>query len=75
MREEIGALEEQIEELEREKAGLAGDLADPATYQRAGRDVAELQRRYAETERTLAERTDRWLLLQEQLEEAAAVED
>ena len=74
MRDEIGTLEGQIEELEREKAGLAGDLTDPATYQRGGREVAELQRRYADTERVLAERTDRWLLLQEQLEGAAAEE-
>ncbi|MEW6270981.1 MAG: ABC-F family ATP-binding cassette domain-containing protein [Thermodesulfobacteriota bacterium] len=74
IRDEIRTLEEEIEELEREKAGLAGDLADPATYQRAGRDVAELQRRYAEVERTLGERTERWLELQEQLE-AAQVAD
>ena len=74
MREEIAELEGQIEELEREKAGLSGDLADPVTYQRGGREVAELQRRYVDTERLLAERTDRWLLLQEQLEEAVAEE-
>jgi hypothetical protein len=74
MREEIRALEEELEQLEREKAGLAGDLADPATYQRAGREVAELQRRYAETERILAERTERWLELHEQLEEATLAE-
>jgi len=72
IRDEIASLEQEIEDLEREKAGLGGDLADPATYQKAGRDVADLQRRYAETERSLAERTDRWVLLQEQLEEASA---
>jgi len=75
LREEIATLEEQIEQLEREKAGLAGDLADPATYQQAGRDVADLQRRYAESERMLAERTDRWMHLQEQLEQASATEE
>ena len=52
-----------------------GRQADPATYQRAGRDVAELQRRYAEVERTLAEQTDRWLLLQEQLEDASTADE
>jgi len=74
IRDEIGALEERIEELEREKAGLAGDLADPATYQGSGSDVAELQRRYAAVDRTLGESTDRWLELQEQLEAAQAAD-
>jgi ATP-binding cassette subfamily F protein 3 len=74
IREEIHALEGQIEELEREKAGLSGDLADPSTYQRGGREVAELQRRYTDVDRMLGERTDRWLSLHQQLEEAGADE-
>ncbi len=71
IREEIRALEARIEELEREKAGLAHDLADPATYQ-TGRDVGEIQRRYAELERSLAADTARWIELHEKLEEAEA---
>ena len=68
LREEIRTLEEAIEELEREKAGLAGDLADPETYKRPGPEVADLQRRYADVEKTLAERTERWMDVQERLE-------
>jgi ATP-binding cassette subfamily F protein 3 len=74
LRDEIQTLEQAIEELEREKAGLAGDLADPETYKRPGPEVADLQRRYAEVEKTLAERTDRWMEVQERLEEELAAD-
>ena len=74
LRDEIRTLEEASEELEREKAGLAGDLADPETYKRPGPEVADLQRRYAEVEKTLAERTERWMEVQERLEQELAAD-
>jgi len=75
LREEIATLEGAIEEFEREKAGLAGDLADPETYKRPGSEVADLQRRYAEVEKALAEHTDRWMEAQERLEGELAADD
>jgi ATP-binding cassette subfamily F protein 3 len=70
LREEIEAIELEIDQLEREKAGLEGDLADPATYREPTIDVGEMRRRHAETEHLLAQRMQRWVELQAALDEA-----
>jgi ABC transporter C-terminal domain len=64
----IGELEAQIEELERLKAGLEADFADPATYAGEVYDAAAAHIRHGETSRALAAAYEEWTDLQARLE-------
>ena len=61
LREEAARLEDLVDALEREKAGLEAELADPATYAAAtGGDLAARNRRHGEVDRELADALSRW---------------
>ena len=61
LREEATRIENLVDELEREKSGLAAELADPDTYAGAsGGDLAARQRRWAEVERELGAALEGW---------------
>ena len=61
LREEATRIENLVDELEREKSGLAAELADPDTYAGAsGCDLAARQRRWAEVERELGAALEGW---------------
>jgi len=69
LRDEARRLEVEIEELEREKAGIEADLADPASYAaEAGIDPGALSRRHAEVARGLATTMERWLDVEASIE-------
>ena len=68
LKREIAEIEDRIEELEREKAGLEADLADPATYERGDYDFAGARIRHGEAGRSLAAAYERWTELQGSLE-------
>ncbi len=59
-RKELEVLPGRIEALESEKAGLEGELADPALYRAGGGRIAELQRRLHALEEELATAYARW---------------
>ncbi|MBU6283604.1 ATP-binding cassette domain-containing protein [bacterium] len=71
LREEASRLEDLVDALEREKAGLEAELADPATYAAAtGGDLAARNRRHAEVERELEAALARWEDVQGRIAEA-----
>jgi len=57
---ELEAIPGCIEALEREQAGLAAQLADPAIYQDRGADLKSLNARHAQIEEELALLLARW---------------
>ena len=65
---ELEALPERIADLEREQAGLHGQLADPVFYQESGDRVAEVTARLQTVEAELEQAYGTW----EELEERAA---
>ena len=73
LREDASRLEDVVDALEREKAGLEAELADPATYASAtGGDLAARTRRHAEVERELEGALARWEEVQGRIAEAEA---
>ena len=57
---ELDALPARIEALEAEQAQLAALLADPATYTRDAKALAETQRRHAAIDAELSQALERW---------------
>ena len=74
LRERIGALERQLEEMEQEKAGIDRQMADPDIY-RDGERVKTMHARYKELEKALADGYFRWNELAKQLEEMKSADE
>src|SRR5690606_10472245 len=72
LRQEAKAAERELERLTAERAALAAKLADGATYQRAGDEIATLLRRQADLEAAIEAAEHRWLAAAEALERAQA---
>ncbi|MEK7819969.1 MAG: ABC transporter ATP-binding protein, partial [Pseudomonadota bacterium] len=70
LRESLRAAERRLEDLSKEKAALEAKLADPALYQTAPRDAAQLNIRLADVARATAEAEATWLAAAEALENA-----
>ena len=70
LRQEAKAAERELERLTRERATLAAELADGATYARSGDEIAALLRREAELKAAIKAAEHRWLAAAEALERA-----
>lgn len=70
IRQDIRNTEKMIERLQRKKAEIIEELAEPALYDGKNDDLIDLQRRHGEIERDLAEAEEEWLALQERMESA-----
>ncbi len=62
---ELEAIPQRIQALEQEQAALQARLADPATYQQPGADVAAMNARREEIELALLELLERWEALEQ----------
>ena len=74
LRKRIGALEGELDEMEKEKAEVSRQLADPEVY-RDGERVKTLHARYKELEKVLADGYFRWNALTKELEEMKSADD
>ncbi|HEX7574415.1 MAG TPA: ABC transporter ATP-binding protein, partial [Bacteroidota bacterium] len=74
LRERIGVLERQLEEMEKEKAEISRRMADPDIY-RDGERVKTLHARYKELEKALGDGYFRWNELTKELEEMKSADD
>jgi ATP-binding cassette, subfamily F, member 3 len=72
LRQAAKAAERELERLTAEQRRLAAKLADGATYQRPGDELAELLKREADLKAAVAAAEQRWLDAAEALEEARA---
>jgi ATP-binding cassette subfamily F protein 3 len=72
LRQQAKAAERELERLTAERAALAARLADGATYDRSGDDIAALLRREAELKAAIEAAEHRWLAAAEALERALA---
>ena len=74
LRDRIGALERELEEMEKEKSDISRQMADPDLY-RDGERVKTLHARYSELEKVLADGYFRWNELTKQLQETESAGD
>jgi ATP-binding cassette, subfamily F, member 3 len=74
LRKEAKAAERELERLSEERAALAAKLADGATYERTGDQIAALLRREAELKAAIKAAEHRWLAAAEALERGHAEE-
>jgi ATP-binding cassette subfamily F protein 3 len=72
LRQQARAAERELERLTKERAALAAKLADGATYERSGDEIAALIRREAELKAAIETAEHRWLAAAEALEQAYA---
>ena len=72
LRQEARAAERELERLTKARAALAARLADGATYERAGDEIAALIRREAELKAAIEAAEHRWLAAAEALERGHA---
>jgi ATP-binding cassette subfamily F protein 3 len=72
LRQAAHAAERELQRLTEERAALAARLADGATYQRSGDEIAALLRREAELKAAIEAAEHRWLAAAEALEQAKA---
>ena len=72
LRQAAKAAERELERLTTERAALAAKLADGATYDRSGDEIAALIRHEAEIKAAIEAAEHRWLAAEEALEEAQA---
>ncbi len=70
LRRKAQQAEKLLEKLLADKAGLEGQLADPALYRGPAEAVTRLRRQLAETERAVADAEAAWLAAHEELEAA-----
>ena len=68
LRQQAKAAERELERLTAERAALAARLADGATYERAGDEIAALIKREAELKAAIEAAEHRWLAAEEALE-------
>ena len=74
LRDRIGTLERQLEEMEKEKADIGRQMADPDFY-REGERVKTVHARYRELEKGLGDGYFRWNELTKQLEKTESADD
>jgi ATP-binding cassette subfamily F protein 3 len=74
LRKQIGALEGELEAMEKDKAEVSRQMADPEIY-RDGERVKILHARYKELEQALADGYFRWNALTKELEEMKSADD
>jgi ATP-binding cassette subfamily F protein 3 len=74
LRERIGTLERQLEEMEKEKAEISRQMADPDIY-RDGERVKIVHARYKELEKAIGDGYFRWNALTKELEEVKSADD
>jgi ATP-binding cassette subfamily F protein 3 len=74
LRERIGTLERQLEEMEKEKAEISRQMADPDIY-RDGERVKIVHARYKELEKAIGDGYFRWNALTKELEEMKSADD
>jgi len=74
LRERIGTLERQLEEMEKEKAEISRQMADPDIY-RDGERVKTVHARYKELEKAIGDGYFRWNALTKELEEMKSADD
>jgi ATP-binding cassette subfamily F protein 3 len=74
LRDRIGTLERQLEEMEKEKADIGRQMADPDFY-RDGDRVKTVHARYRELEKWLGDGYFRWNELTKQLEKTESADD
>jgi ATP-binding cassette subfamily F protein 3 len=72
LRQQARAAERELERLSAERVALAARLADGATYERSGDEIAALIRREAELKAAIEAAEHRWLAAAEALERARA---
>jgi ATP-binding cassette subfamily F protein 3 len=72
LRQAARATEHELERLTKTRAALAAQLADGATYDRAGDEIAALIKREAELKAAIEAAEHRWLAAAEALEQAHA---
>jgi ATP-binding cassette subfamily F protein 3 len=72
LRQAAHAAERELQRLSEARAALAAKLADGATYQRSGDEIAALLRREAELRAAIEAAEHRWLAAAEALEQAHA---
>ena len=72
LRQAARAAERELERLTAERATLAAKLADGATYDRSGDEIAALLKREAEIKAAIEAAEQRWLAAEEALEQAHA---
>jgi ATP-binding cassette subfamily F protein 3 len=72
LRQAAKAAERELERLTKDRAALATRLADGATYDRAGDEIAALIKRQAELQTAIEAAEQRWLAAEEALERARA---
>ena len=72
LRQQAKAAERELEHLTAERAALAARLADGATYERAGDEIAALIKREAELKAAIEAAEHRWLAAEAALEEEDA---
>jgi ATP-binding cassette subfamily F protein uup len=59
-KQELAAIPDQIDALEKEQAGISGKLADPETYKSVPEQVSKLQERFRSIEQELESIMARW---------------
>jgi ATP-binding cassette, subfamily F, member 3 len=71
LRNRLKAVEKQIDTIDRELARIESELADPALYQKPGKEAAILAQRQSGLRREKGALEDEWLQVSEALESAA----
>jgi ATP-binding cassette subfamily F protein 3 len=72
LRQAAKAAERELERLSEERSALAAKLADGATYDRSGDEIAALIKREAELQAAIEAAEHRWLAAEEALEDASS---